>query len=277
MTGTVLVAAKWPGELDRLAGAASLIAPGARMRIVHVGTGEEEGAHLLARRLLEDAVGRLRAGGLEVEGRLLAPLGGSVAARLAEQVRSFRPSLVVTGSRGLGRVAGLLQQSVSQVMPAEVDEERHMLVVPSGAPLSTRPLRRVLVAVGSDQDAGRLVNTVVRLPGHPEALLVHVPLLVAVHLARAGIPDIELPETPPELPRPAGPPLLRADRPSEPHRLTGHRHVAESIARTARLWEADLIVVGSSRPGRLASLAAGSTAHDLLSCADRPVLLTPGD
>jgi nucleotide-binding universal stress UspA family protein len=275
MVRDVLVAVKSLGELALLADTAVLVAPGARVRLIHVVLGQNVAAELAGQRLLDDGYRQLQAEGLDVESSpVLAPLGGSVAARLAEQVRIFSPGLVVMGSRGVGRVAGLVRQSVSQAVLADI--ETTAVVVPPHAPPRAGPLRHVLVAIGGEHETDPLLDALLRLPGRPEVLLVHVPLPVAAHLASPGMPYFEVPETSAEMLEPLRRALLGAHRPVVARLAPGRGRVAEVIAQTARLWDADLIVVGSRRPGRLARLGAGSTAHDLLRCADRPVLLAPG-
>ena len=49
--------------------------------------------------------------------------------------------------------------------------------------------------------------------------------------------------------------------------------VAKAVAETAKDWNADLIVIGSSRMRDIASLFLGSVSHDLLHMTDRPVLV----
>lgn len=49
--------------------------------------------------------------------------------------------------------------------------------------------------------------------------------------------------------------------------------VAKAVAEIAADWNADLIVVGSSRMGDIGSLLLGSVSHDLLHMTDRPVLI----
>lgn len=275
MVRDVLVAVRSPEEVARLAGSAVLVAPEARMRLVHVAVGGNVAAEIAGQRLLDDGVQQLGAEGLEVESSpVLPPLGGSVAARLAEQVRIFSPGLVVMGSRGVGRVAGLVRQSVSQSVLADI--ETTAVVVPPHAPLRAGPLRQVLVAIGGEHETEPLLDALLRLPGRPEVLLVHVPLPVAAHLASPGMPYFEVPETSAEMLEPLRRGLLEAHRSVVARLAPGHGRVAEVIAQTARQWDADLIVAGSRRPGRLARLGAGSTAHDLLRFADRPVLLAPG-
>jgi nucleotide-binding universal stress UspA family protein len=45
------------------------------------------------------------------------------------------------------------------------------------------------------------------------------------------------------------------------------------VADAASRWQADLIILGSSRIGDLGSLLFGSVTHDLLRGPDLPVLL----
>jgi nucleotide-binding universal stress UspA family protein len=47
--------------------------------------------------------------------------------------------------------------------------------------------------------------------------------------------------------------------------------VAKAVAEIAQDWNADVIVVGSSRMGDLGSLFLGSVSHDLLHMTERPV------
>ena len=49
--------------------------------------------------------------------------------------------------------------------------------------------------------------------------------------------------------------------------------VAKAVAEIAVSWNADLIVVGSSRMGDLGSLLVGSVSHGLLHATERPVLV----
>jgi nucleotide-binding universal stress UspA family protein len=49
--------------------------------------------------------------------------------------------------------------------------------------------------------------------------------------------------------------------------------VAKAVAEIAADWNADLIVVGSSRMGDIGSLFLGSVSHDLLHMSNRAVLV----
>jgi len=49
--------------------------------------------------------------------------------------------------------------------------------------------------------------------------------------------------------------------------------VADEIAAVARVWDADLVISGSRRHRDLAALIVGSTDHELIRQAHRPVLV----
>ena len=49
--------------------------------------------------------------------------------------------------------------------------------------------------------------------------------------------------------------------------------IAEEIAAVAQKWDADLIISGSRRHRDLAALVVGSTEHELIRQAHRPVLI----
>jgi nucleotide-binding universal stress UspA family protein len=49
--------------------------------------------------------------------------------------------------------------------------------------------------------------------------------------------------------------------------------VADEIAAVAQTWDADLVISGSRRHRDLAALVVGSTDHELIRQAGRPVLI----
>jgi nucleotide-binding universal stress UspA family protein len=93
-------------EVERPAGMlASTARPGALPPVLHMESEEE------ARRLVDDAVDRLRAAGVRADGQL-GPGEGSTARELMEIAQSFGCSLIVIGDRG-SRVTDLLLGSVA--------------------------------------------------------------------------------------------------------------------------------------------------------------------
>ena len=61
--------------------------------------------------------------------------------------------------------------------------------------------------------------------------------------------------------------------PTEALTLEGETLLVGCPDQFAADWNADLIVVGSSRMGDIGSLFLGSVSHDLLHVTDRPVLI----
>jgi len=67
---------------------------------------------------------------------------------------------------------------------------------------------------------------------------------------------------------------LLADAGVEVQGVVAHEGpVAKAVAAIAIEWNADMIVIGSSRMGDIGSLFLGSVSHDLLHVVDRPVLI----
>jgi nucleotide-binding universal stress UspA family protein len=218
-------------------------------------------------------VDRLRTRGATAHGHVDAMGEGGVAGRLAERARTSGAEAVVMGSRGLGEVRGLVAGSISYALLASLDLP--VLVVPDRAAAPARGLRRVVVAVGSEDDAGAAVDSVLLLPARPTRVLaVHVPRRVAVHAGEAvADPFLEFGETSTIVLETAQSLFERAGIRIAASTLDRDGGVAAAICDTARDWHADLIVLGPRRPGAWAALAAGSTSHGVLRRSDRPVLI----
>jgi nucleotide-binding universal stress UspA family protein len=59
--------------------------------------------------------------------------------------------------------------------------------------------------------------------------------------------------------------------------LVAHRRpVAETVIETAESWNADMIVIGSSRMSDIGGMALDSVSHHLLRTTGRPVLIAQG-
>jgi nucleotide-binding universal stress UspA family protein len=177
------------------------------------------------------------------------------------------------GSRGLGEVRGLVAGSISHALLACLDLP--VLVLPDRARVPAHGLRRILVAVGSRDDAGAAVTTLRLLRNRgTEVLAVHVPRRVAIH-SRGALADpfMEIGETSTVVLETAVERFKRAGLRIAASTVDRDGGVAAAICETAREWDADLIVLGPRRPGAWEALAAGSTAHRILHRADRPVLI----
>jgi nucleotide-binding universal stress UspA family protein len=270
----LLVALKDRGEAVRLAAVTAAVAsPGARTAVVHV----LETSALADFAEAADAVARtvdlLRIHGVSARGLVDAMGEGGVAGGLARRARVSGAEAVVMGSRGLGELRGLVAGSVSHALPASLDLP--VLVLPDRAAVPDHGLCRVLVAIGSEDDAGAAVAAV-RLLRNPakEVLAVHVPRRLAVH-AGVGVADpfLEIGETSTAVLATALERFKRAAMHVATSTVDRDGGVAAAICETARDWDADLIVLGSRRPGPWEALAAGSTSHGVLRHSDRPVLI----
>ncbi|HYZ02863.1 MAG TPA: universal stress protein, partial [Candidatus Binatia bacterium] len=182
-------------------------------------------------------------------------------------------SVIVMGSRGRDRVGSLTGPSVSHEMPAGADAA--VLAVPDRALLSREGFRRVLVALDADQDVGFALPVLAELPATREVLLLHVARRVALRVPATGGTYVELPEPSGDVLETARGRLLREGFEVATRQVPEHGRVSQSIANAARDWDADLVVLCSHRPGGLAGLITGSTAHGVLHHGDRPVLLAP--
>lgn len=270
----LLVALKSRGEAARLAAAAAAVAgPEARASVVHVietgSVGDVVEAHLA----LAWTVDLLRSRGITAHGHADLMGHGDVVARLAERARASVADVVVMGSRGLGEVRGLTAGSVSHGLLATL--ELPILVLPDGARAPVRGLRRVVAAVGGEDDAGALVSAVRRLLGPAtEVLAVHVPRRVALHAgAGAGATFAEIGETSSAVLATAVAQFEEAGLHADALTVERDGGVAATICEAARAWHADAIVLGTRRPGAWEALVAGSTLHRVLHHSDRPVLV----
>lgn len=270
----VLVALRDRGEAARLATAAvALAGPGVLATVAHVLETGADADRAEAGVAVARTVDRLRSHGVTARGYVDAMGEAGVAGRLADRARASGAEAVVMGSRGLGEVRGLVAGSISHALLASLDLP--VLVLPDRAAAPSRGLRRVLVAVGSEDDAGASVTAVLLLPARvTEVLAVHVPRRVAVHAGEAvADPFLEIGETSTIVLATAQSLFDRAGIRVATSTVDRDGGVAAAICDTARDRDADLIVLGPRRPGAWSALAAGSTSHGVLRRSDRPVLI----
>jgi nucleotide-binding universal stress UspA family protein len=221
-----------------------------------------------AGRLVDATVERLFHAGVIAEREILRADDKHVAASIACAARAFGADLVVIGSRGLSDWQSLTNHGISHEVLCGLDCP--VLIVRSaagGAPFKTS---RILLAIAGGDDLG---------PGVRAALAVAEPdaTMMVVHVAQAmsGLHGFAYVESGDEI----------HETMTHACRLLGDAGVivqgvvasqgpvATAVAEIATSWNADLIVVGSSRMGDIGSLFLGSVSHDLLHMTDRPVLV----
>lgn len=258
--------------------AASLaLASGGRVRVVHVWSleaHERAGAWDLETRreaeaLTQAVVDRLRALGVNAEARVSRADPSHVADAIADAADECEADLVVVGSRGLSDWQSLHRHSVSHRLLTAV--ECPVLVVRAREDERVHQARNVLLAIagGEDVEAGT----------HAAAAAAAAPgsKVIVLHVAQAivSVQGFSFVETDEEIEETVGRTMsLLAEAGVEAESMVAEPGaVASVVATMADQKRADIIVIGSSRMGDIASLLLGSVTHELLRATDRPVLV----
>jgi nucleotide-binding universal stress UspA family protein len=250
--------------------------PTAKVRVAHVWNMEMHHRHVHwdlevrseASKLVDAAVEQVFRAGVVADREIIWADSNHVAAAIAISAKNFGADLVVVGSRGLSDWQSLTQHSVSHQLLCAVDCP--MLIVrgrPAGA---TGRRSNILLAISGGDDLA---------PGVRAAVAVAQPgaSVTVVHVAQAifGLEGFAYVESDDEI----RDTMTRAcrlviDAGIKVQGTVAHEGpVAKAVADIAQGWNADLIVIGSSRMRDIASLFLGSVSHDLLHMTDRPVLI----
>lgn len=250
--------------------------PTAKVRVAHVWNLEVHHRHGYwdvevrseAEKLVGVTVERLFRAGVIAEREIIRADSTHVAAAIAVEATEFGADLVVIGSRGLSDWQSLTQHGISHQLLCAVDCP--VLIVrgrPLGAPGRSS---RILLAIAGGDDLAPAARAAVAV-AQPEASV------MVVHVAQAmfgqhGFAHIESSgEIRSTLAKAS---MLMIDAGVHVHGMVAHRGpVAQAVAKIAEDWNADLIVIGSSRMGDIGSLFLGSVSHDLVHMTDRPVLI----
>jgi len=221
-----------------------------------------------AAKLVDAAVERVLRAGVIAEREIIRADRNHVAAAIAIAAKNFGADLVVIGSRGLSDWQSLTQHSVSHQLLCAVDCP--LLIVrglPAGA---TARASKILLAIAGGDDLAPGVRAAVAVAEQGASVMV-------VHVAQAifGLEGFAYVESDEEI----RDTMARAcgfviDAGINVQGMIAHEGpVAKAVAEIAQDWNADLIVIGSSRMRDLASRFLGSVSHDLLHLTDRPVLI----
>ena len=223
-----------------------------------------------ARQLVESTVLRLIGLDVEADGDILDADHGQVAQALGEAARTHDADLIVIGSRGLSDWQSLVSaHSVSHQLLTRVDCP--VLIVRGPSPASEHQAKRTLLAIAGGDDVEPAVAAAVAAAAAPGSavLVLHVAqTLYAAQGLTYVEPDDEIQET---LARAMT--LLTDAGVAAEAIVAPPGPVAQKVIEVAAKWEADIIVIGSSRMGDLESLLLGSVTHSLLRSSDRPVLV----
>lgn len=250
---------------------------GARVRLLTVGTEtgraavEPEGEEVV-RQLSQE----LETRHLPVDVERREADGGRVADVIGDAAREFQADLIVLGSHRRGDIAGFFVGSVGNALASRVSTP--ILVVARGRRQAPAGLRRVLVAVDGGELSHQAVVTTATLAG-PETEV--TALYVDNSAGGLGAYPLYVDPTPAEeegsralddaleVLREAG---VRAAG----KRVYGLEGTAAAIARAADDLDADLVVLGSRRPGNVEALLLGSVARSVIARTQRTVLVATG-
>jgi len=250
--------------------------PTAKVRVAHVWNLEVHHRHshldiemrTEAEKLVDATVERLFQAGVIAEREICRADSKHVAAALACAAKAFEADLVVLGSRGLSDWQSLTQYTVTHQLLCGLDCP--VLIVRGGANGAPIKVSRVLLAIAGGDDLTPGVRAALAVANHDAAVMViHVAqALVGLHGFAYVESGDEIHETMTQACR------LLGDAGVEVQGVVAHEGpVAKAVAAIAIEWNADMIVIGSSRMGDIGSLFLGSVSHDLLHVADRPVLI----
>jgi nucleotide-binding universal stress UspA family protein len=222
-----------------------------------------------ADRLVDDSVSRLTNAGVMAEKETYQADGIHVAAAIATVAREFEADLVVIGSRGLTDWQSIFQHSVSHQVLAALDCP--VLVVRSGKHVGIGQTQKILLAVAGGDDVAPAVRAAISVSRSDQ------PVVLVVHVAQAiiGAQGFAYFESEDEIKATLAEAITRlrdARIPVESMVLEAGP-VASRLLDVATSWNADLIVVGSSRMGDVTGLLLGSVSHQLMHDSEVPVLI----
>lgn len=250
--------------------------PTVKVRVAHVWNLEVHHRHgqwdvevrSEAKKLVDATVMRLFQAGVIAESQIIRADRNHAAAAIAIEAKEFGSDLVVIGSRGLSDWHSLTQHSISHQLLCAVDCP---VLIVRGLPAGTHAkASKILMAIAGGDDLAPAVRAAVAVAG-PEASLMVVHVAQAIFGAQ-GFAYVESEDEIRETMARAS--TLLGDAGVKVQGMVAHQGpVAKAVAEIAKDWNADLIVIGSSRMGDVGSLFLGSVSHDLLHIADRPVLI----
>lgn len=256
-------------SLARSSGAVVRVVHAWSLEIHHRHSSSDAAVRLEAERLIGEAVDRLRRAAVQAEGQLAHADGHHVAAVIAEVARQFHPDLLVVGSRGLSDWRALVEHSVSHQLIAALDCP--LLMVRARPARSEGGPLRVLVAIGAADDVDRACKaaSAAAAVAGSKVLVVHVTWSVTTEHGVSYAEPREVMQRSVDRAVEA----LEDEGIAADSWLLREGPVAEVVADAASRWQADLIVLGSSRLGDVGSMLFGSVTHDLLRESELPVLV----
>jgi nucleotide-binding universal stress UspA family protein len=250
---------------------------GSQIRVVHCWSMEVHHRHGVwdvemrgeAEKLIAEAVDRLRALALEADGELIDATSAHVGTAIAEAARKFDADLVVVGTRALSDLRSMFEHGVSNQVLTAVSCP--VLLVREDSASALHEPSRVLLAIAGGSDIGPAVRaaSAAASTAGSKVLVTHV---AQAMFGAQGIAYVESEEEIQTTIETAAA-MLRELGATTDTRVARPGPVARTLAQIASEWQADVIVIGSSRLGNLGSIVLGSVTHDLVRETRRPVLV----
>ena len=205
-----------------------------------------------AEKLVDATVERLLRAGVIAEREICRADSEHVAAAVGCAAKAFGADLVVIGSRSLADWQSLTEQNVSQQNLCGLDCP--VLIVRSAQEGVSNNKSRVLLVIAAGDDLEPGVRAAVAA-GHVDASVIVVHVAQVAYLESAD-------ETRKTMALAC---KLLGDAGVHVRGSVAHKGpVTKAVTAIATDWNADLIVIGSSRMGEIGSLFLGSMSHDLL-------------
>jgi len=275
----ILLATDGTSEAEAAARLATALAEtsAAAVRVVHVWTLEVHHRHGIwdvemrseAEKMVAGAVERLRTLGVTADSRLARADENHVGAAIAEAAREYDADLVVVGSRGLSDWRSMfVQHSVGHRVLCAVDCPV-LFVREAGASIFHEP-SRVLLAIAGGDDVAPGVRAAIAAASTPGSKVMAAHVVQAV-FSPDGSSYVESEDEIQNTVETAASMVEAAGIAAETE-VAAPGPVAHAIAAMAWRWQADIIVIGSSRMSDVASIIFGSVTHDLLRTTRAPVL-----
>ena len=250
----------------------------ARVRVAHVWNLELHHRHghwdvevrNEAQRLAEAAVGQLLTAGVPAEREILRADDDHVADAIVAAAKNFAADLVVVGSRGVSDWQSMTQHTVRHQLVCDLDCP---LLIVRDRVASKSDSQRVLLSLAGGDEIAPTVRAAVAAASAPGSavLVLHV---AQTKIGSDGFVFDEVAETEATMSRAV---RLFNEAGVAVEALVAHRRpVAETVAEAAETWNADMIVIGSSRMRDIGTLVLGSVSHHLLRTTGRPILIAQG-
>jgi nucleotide-binding universal stress UspA family protein len=249
----------------------------AKVRVAHVWKLELRHRHSIldaairgeAKRLVDTAVGRLQAAGVLADSEIVHADIDHVAAAIAIIAKSFDADLIVVGSRGLSNWQAMFKHSVSHQLMCTVDCP--VLIVRNQLAATDHEPQRIVLAIAGGDDIAPATSAAIAAAAAAgsSVLVVHVAQTI---VEPEGFVFVESDEET-EATMSAAMRMVRDAGVAVEGVVAHGRPVAETVAETADSWNADMIVIGSSRMGDIASMVFDSVSHHVLRATGRPVLI----